>query len=60
MQKKKWQQKLMWASVYFKLDTSNLETWDATPIEDEQLDLLYRRNEHHDSSGEAGAHPTWI
>ena len=27
----------------FKLDTSNLETWDATPIEDEQLDLLYRR-----------------
>ena len=27
----------------FKLDTSNLKTWDATPIEDEQLDLLYRR-----------------
>ena len=27
----------------FKLDTSNLETWDATPIEDEQLDLLYQR-----------------
>lgn len=27
----------------FKLDTSNLETWDATPIEDEQLDLLYHR-----------------
>lgn len=27
----------------FKLDTSNLETWDATPIENEQLDLLYRR-----------------
>ena len=23
----------------FKLDTSNLETWDATPIENEQLDL---------------------
>ena len=27
----------------FKLDTSNLETWDATPIENEQLDLLYHR-----------------
>ena len=27
----------------FKLDTSTLKTWDATPIEDEQLDLLYRR-----------------
>ena len=27
----------------FKLDTSNLETWDATPIEDEQFVLLYRR-----------------
>ena len=27
----------------FKLDTSNLKTWDATPIEDEQLDLLYQR-----------------
>ena len=27
----------------FKLDTSNLKTWDATPIEDEQLDLLYHR-----------------
>ncbi|WP_370813709.1 site-specific DNA-methyltransferase [Butyricicoccus pullicaecorum] len=27
----------------FKLDTSNLETWDATPIENEQLDLLYQR-----------------
>lgn len=27
----------------FKLDTSNLKTWDATPIENEQLDLLYRR-----------------
>lgn len=27
----------------FKLDTSNLKTWDATPIENEQLDLLYQR-----------------
>lgn len=27
----------------FKLDTSNLKSWDATPIEDEQLDLLYQR-----------------
>src|SRR5699024_8997389 len=27
----------------FKLDTSNLKTWDTTPIEDEQLDLLYKR-----------------
>ena len=27
----------------FKLDSSNLETWDATPIENEQLDLLYQR-----------------
>ena len=27
----------------FKLDTSNLKTWDTTPIEDEQLDLLYQR-----------------
>ena len=27
----------------FKLDTSNLKTWNATPIEDEQLDLLYQR-----------------
>lgn len=27
----------------FKLDTSNLETWNATPIENEQLDLLYQR-----------------
>ena len=27
----------------FKLDTSNLETWDATPIENEQIDLLYQR-----------------
>ena len=27
----------------FELDTSNLKTWDATPIEDEQLDLLYQR-----------------
>lgn len=27
----------------FKLDTSNLKTWDATPIEHEQLDLLYQR-----------------
>ena len=27
----------------FKLDTSNLETWDDTPIENEQLDLLYQR-----------------
>lgn len=27
----------------FKLDTSNLKTWDATLIENEQLDLLYQR-----------------
>lgn len=27
----------------FKLDISNLKTWDATPIEDDQLDLLYQR-----------------
>lgn len=27
----------------FKLDTSNLKTWDSAPIEDEQLDLLYER-----------------
>ena len=27
----------------FKLDTSNLKTWDSTPIEDEQLELLYDR-----------------
>lgn len=27
----------------FKLDTSNLKTWDATPIENEQLDILYDR-----------------
>jgi adenine-specific DNA-methyltransferase len=27
----------------FKLDTSNLKTWDATPIENEQLNLLYQR-----------------
>lgn len=27
----------------FKLDTSNLETWDSTPIEHEQLNLLYER-----------------
>ena len=27
----------------FKLDTSNLKSWDATPIEDEQLDLLHQR-----------------
>ena len=27
----------------FKLDTSNLETWDATPIEHEQLHILYQR-----------------
>lgn len=27
----------------FKLDTSNLKTWDSTPSEDEQLDLLYQR-----------------
>ena len=32
------------ADVYiYSLDTSNLETWDATPIENEQLDLLYQR-----------------
>lgn len=27
----------------FKLDTSNLKTWDSTPIEDEQLQLLFDR-----------------
>lgn len=27
----------------FKLDTSNLKTWDSTPIENEQLDFLYQR-----------------
>ena len=27
----------------FKLDTSNLKTWDNTPIEDEQINLLYDR-----------------
>lgn len=27
----------------FKLDTSNLKTWDATPIENEQIELLYDR-----------------
>ena len=27
----------------FKLDTSNLKTWDSTPIEDEQLEMLYDR-----------------
>lgn len=27
----------------FKLDTSNLKTWEGTPIENEQLDLLYQR-----------------
>ena len=27
----------------FKLDTSNLKTWDSTPIEEEQLSLLYQR-----------------
>ena len=28
---------------FFRLDTSNLKTWDATPIENEQLSLLYQR-----------------
>lgn len=27
----------------FKLDTSNLKTWDGTPIEDKQIDLFYER-----------------
>ena len=27
----------------FKPDTSNLKTWEGTPIENEQLDLLYQR-----------------
>ncbi len=27
----------------FKLDTSNLETWDSTPIENDQLEILYNR-----------------
>ena len=27
----------------FKLDSSNLKTWDSTPIEDEQLEILYDR-----------------
>ena len=30
----------------FKLDTSNLKTWDATPVEQEQIDLLYERMNH--------------
>ena len=25
----------------FKLDTSNLKTWDGTPIEDRQIDIFY-------------------
>ena len=27
----------------FKLDTSNLKTWDSTPIEETQIDLFYER-----------------
>lgn len=27
----------------FKLDTSNLETWDGTPVENDQLQILYDR-----------------
>lgn len=27
----------------FKLDTSNLKTWDGTPIQDAQIDLFYER-----------------
>lgn len=27
----------------FKLDTSNLKTWDGTPIEEHQIDLFYER-----------------
>lgn len=27
----------------FKLDTSNLKTWDGTPIEDRQIDIFYER-----------------
>lgn len=27
----------------FKLDTSNLKTWDSTPIEEQQIDLFYER-----------------
>ena len=27
----------------FKLDTSNLKTWDSTPIKEEQLELLFTR-----------------
>lgn len=27
----------------YKLDTSNLKTWDSTPIENDQLDILYDR-----------------
>ena len=27
----------------FKLDTSNLKTWDGTPIEDKQIDIFYER-----------------
>ena len=30
----------------FKLDSSNLKTWDNTPITAEQLDLLYERMNH--------------
>ena len=27
----------------FKLDTSNLKSWDATPLEDKQIDMFYER-----------------
>ena len=27
----------------FRLDTSNLKTWDGTPIQDKQIDLFYER-----------------
>lgn len=27
----------------FKLDTSNLKTWDGTPIQDKQIDMFYER-----------------
>lgn len=30
----------------FKLDSSNLKTWDNTPITAEQMDLLYERMNH--------------
>lgn len=36
-------QKLDVGFKVFKLDTSNLKTWDGTPIQDTQIDLFYER-----------------